>query len=85
MGICKTTSEKAEIRKQLETDQRIQQWILVGITVYDFAQRDLDQVVEKLGKLGFIPNGYLYPELHLAKTAQRDFSQMLERKARHQK
>lgn len=43
---------------------RLTIWATIGHYKYGFPVDDLKKVGYKLGRIGLLPHGYLYPELH---------------------
>ena len=60
------------------------QWFLVGSEKYFFPAALLNKVLESHRKIGTVPKGYHYPELHQRRCLPIDMIGFEERKRRHQ-
>ena len=59
-------------------------WATVGFYKYQFAADDLRSVINRQAKIGLIPRGYLYPELHMTQNYPEVLRDVLKRKWKHQ-
>ena len=55
-------------------------WTNIGFYKYQFPVEDLRRVVDKQAKIGLIPRGYLYPELHIKSSYPEVLRDVLKRK-----
>ena len=50
---------------------------------HDYSERDLKLVSEKYKRIGMVPIGYNFPELHRKEELSSEMLEMLQRKALH--
>ena len=79
-----TKTQQGKNAESVEDKQRRQEWLLEGITVFGFPQENLQKVIEKLARAGFVPVGYNYAELHQLKHTPQELEQALARKLKHE-
>lgn len=64
---------------------RKQIWIIEGILKYDFDEEELLKVINRHSAIGFVPQGYLYPELLSRTKMPTELSKAMKNKERHNK
>jgi len=58
-------------------------WATIGFHKYGFTVPELKAVVVQQARIGFVPKGYLYPELHLSPTQPEELLEVMQRKWLH--
>ena len=59
---------------------RLNMWATIGYLKYKFSVDALKQVMLNMGKIGQLPKGYMYPELHASTKMNKDLWRTLLRK-----
>ena len=52
-------------------------WATIGYLKYRFSVEALKKVMLNMGKIGQLPKGYMYPELHTKKRMNKDLRHTL--------
>ena len=82
---CKTLEANNDENKVATTlnDIRKQIWALTGELDYDLGEKDLLKVLGRHSSIGFVPQGYFYPELLTQAKMPNELEEALKNKERH--
>ena len=69
----------------IRASQAREAWMIKGFQQHNLSKKDLKQVVQNHAKVGQVPIGYLYPELHQVKGIPNELKKVLLRKEMHRR
>ena len=61
---CTTWGRDKKVQAQNELALRLRMWGTIGYLKYQFRVDALKQVMTNMKRIGQVPKGYMYPELH---------------------